>query len=496
VTILTTPHLSRRTLLLGSGAALTASGMVSAAGASPRGVVGADQLSAWNEKLASFGVRLTGSRGHAQYVDWLADKFEQTGLKVNRDRLTFTRWAPKRWALEVGGAPVDVAFYWPYSGVTPPSGITAPLAYLGVSPLDAALWATARGKIAVVEVATPPLPIGAVFPETGRYSPDMTSPELLVAQPGVSDIVAAPLLEMAGRAGVLGVVCIRTGVSDAFAADQYSPFTTGYMDCPAIWLGPTAGASVRLQALAGATATLTMHATLTKNVATDTVWAVLPGSDPSEAVVVNTHTDGPNVPEENGGLGLLALAREFSRVPRSKRRRSIIFVATTGHFQLPQFAIGGGQSASRWISDHRELVNGKRSLTVAALTLEHLGCTEWLDDVVTNSYGPNGRKDVAYCFTTTPTMQRLYLAGCVGTGNNRTVTAQPVIYVGEGHDFHSAGVATASLIPGMTYLVQSPRGLALDRVDARYMKGQIRTFANVLRSLDRVSAADIGTPAF
>src|SRR3954470_6994405 len=183
-----------------------------------------------------------------------------------------------------------------------------------------------------------------------------------------------------------------------------------------------------------------MDAEITKGAATDTIWGVLPGTDPKESVVVNTHTDGPNVAEENGGLGLLALAREYAAVPRSKRRRSLIFLATTGHFQLPQFAVGQGQSASRWIADHPELVDGPKRRIVAALTLEHLGCREWTDDAVAGSYGPSGRKDVAYCFTTTRTMRDLYLGACVGTANNRTIAAQPAFQFGEGHDFTAKGI--------------------------------------------------------
>src|SRR5580765_290348 len=263
-------YLSRRGFLqatgLGTMAAVAGPGL--AAGAGTQGLVSADQLWAWNRTLASFGPRLTGTPAHAAYVDWLADKFARTGLKVHRDRLTFTKWTPRRWSLTVAGKPVDVAFYFPYSGVTPPAGVTAPLVYLGVSPLNAVAWSLARGKIAVVDVPTPPLPAAATFLETGRYAPGMASPDLLMSQPAVTDVVTAPLLKLAAQAGVLGVVCIRVGVSDALAKDQYSPFTTPYQGCPALWLGPTAGFNVRLQALLGAKATLTMDATLTKGAST------------------------------------------------------------------------------------------------------------------------------------------------------------------------------------------------------------------------------------
>jgi hypothetical protein len=459
------------------------------------GVVEAETLWSWNERVADFGCRLTGSRAHTRYVDWLADELEATGLRVHRDRLTFTRWSPRRWNLTIDGSQIDLAFYWPYSGVTPPEGVTAPLQYLGPSPVDSAAFAAAAGKIAVVEVPTPPLSVFAAFPELGRYAPDMASPDPATHAPAITDIALGPLLEVARETGVLGVVCIRVGASDALANDQYSPFTTGYQDCPAVWVGPTAGQEVRHKAIAGAAATLVMDAEITEGAATDTIWAVLPGMDPREAVVVNTHTDGPNVAEENGGLGLLALAREHAAVPRARRRRSLIFLATTGHFQLPQFAVGQGQSASRWIVDHPELVDGQRMKTVAALTLEHLGCREWTDDPAANSYGPSGRKDVAYCFTTTRAMTDLYLGASSGTRNNRTIAAQPAFQFGEGHDFTHEGIPGIALIPAPTYLVAAPDDGALARLDKRYMHGQVRAFSRVIRRLDDLSAAELGTPA-
>ena len=374
-------------------------------------------------------------------------------------------------------------------------GITAPLQYLGPSPLDSAAFAAAAGKIAVVEVPTPQLPVFAAFPEIGRYRPDMASPDPLVHAPAITDIALGPLLEVARESGVLGVVCIRVGASDALAKDQYSPFTTRYQDCPAVWVGPTAGEAVRAKAVAGATATLVMDAEITEGAATDTIWGVLPGTDPMEAVVVNTHTDGPNVAEENGGLGLLALAREYAAVPRARRRRSLIFLATTGHFQLPQFAVGQGQSASRWIADHPELIDGGKRRTVAALTLEHLGCREWIDDPMTATYGPSGRKDVAYCFTTTRAMTDLYLGASAGTSNDRTIAAQPAFQFGEGHNFTAEGIPGVALIPAPTYLVAAPDNGGLERLDKRYMHGQVRTFSKLIRRLDATSTAQLGTPA-
>jgi hypothetical protein len=316
--------------------------------------------------------------------------------------------------------------------------------------------------------------------------------------PSVQDILTPPDLAGAAAAGVLGVVCIRGGVSDELAANQYSPFTTAYQDCPAVWVNRTVGQRLRLLALTGAEATLTVDARLVRGAATDTLYAVLPGANRDESVIVNTHTDGPNVPEENGGLGMLSLAQQF----RSMRlKRSLVFVFATGHFQLPQFARDGvvlNQASSRWMDMHPEWHDGvgRHRKAVAALTVEHLGCREWADDPTHTTYAPTGENEVGWCYTTTPAMRDIWLASAEGTANRRTFAAapNPPFYFGEGGPFYKAGIATMSLIPGMTYLTAADKHGSLSKLSPDLIMGQIRTFSRAIRAVERTSTAAIGAP--
>src|SRR5262249_56083844 len=85
---------------------------------------------------------------------------------------------------------------------------------------------------------------------------------------------------------------------------------------------------------------------------------------------LNTHTDGPNATEENGAIGLIALAKYFSKIPKAERKRTLVFPMTTGHF------------ASPWVPSIRGFIEKNPDVikrTVAAVTVEHLGCREWLD---------------------------------------------------------------------------------------------------------------------
>ncbi|QWU17895.1 hypothetical protein SAMN04487895_105336 [Paenibacillus sophorae] len=68
-----------------------------------------------------------------------------------------------------------------------------------------------------------------------------------------------------------------------------------------------------------------MHAEVDHTAGSDTIYAVLPGMNDDETIILNTHTDGPNTCEENGGIALLAMAKYFSQIPkewRNRRRRN------------------------------------------------------------------------------------------------------------------------------------------------------------------------------
>src|SRR5581483_7724757 len=209
------------------------------------------------------------------------------------------------------------------------------------------------------------------------------------------------------------------------------------------------GSDLARRAAAGASARLVLTAEITAGAATETIWGILPGSGGSgEAIIVNTHTDGPNAYEENGALGLLALARHFATV---EHRRDLCFVMVTGHFQLPQFTRPipnarpevGSDATSVWMADHPDVF--KRA--VAGVTVEHLGCQgEW---GVTYTMPRQGVTAIGNA------EQQAYLAAvnaviAAGGPDYPVVTVQPgavPIYFGEGAPLYAGGLGTVSLIP-------------------------------------------------
>ncbi len=517
---------------------------------SAAGMPGLPEVWQWQEQLVGFGTRYTGSSGHAAYVDWLAGQLSAVpGLTMRTDRLTFSRWLAREFSLTVSvpasvgrSGPVPLTYYYPYSGQTPPGGVTGRLVDLGLYPagnpvvsgLTEAFWAQARGAIALVRAAPPVFPLDLAQTVTGGYVPGQISALAAIdyaayaaAQmnpvfQGIFEPV--PLLD-AKNAGVRGVVVAWTGLPEEEVVHQYNPFTTSYPaasglpapgdpGCPAVWVGDATGAELAGLAADGqATATLVLTADITTGAATETVWGRLEGSgDTGEHIIINTHTDGPNAVEENGGLGLIALARHLAALP--SRNRDMYFALVTGHFQLPQFSRtivnlahpeAGQGAVSTWMLDHPDILRA----AVLGVTVEHLGATMWTNNLETGQYVPAGGSEWGATYTMQRDVLRLinaekdaYLAAvravnASGWPDYPVATVRPGVfpaYVGEGSSLYAAGLGTVSLCPSPTYLLQAgdaqqPQLLDLDKLDQRLMYGQILALAQTIDTLDALPAS-------
>lgn len=551
--------LTRRSLLAGTAGALAlaASGFApgpatAATGRRRAGMPSPDEVWRWQHELVGFGTRYTGSAGHKAFVDWLDDQFRQIpGFRLHRDRHLFHRWLAGRYSLAVSAdgtpdsaRPVPVTYYYPYSGTTSRAGVSGPLVDLGTyapavpgttgTGYTPEFWLPAKGGIALVRTGPSnfPLPLGQTA--TGGYERSASSAQAAadytrwgatLANPAMQGIFeAVPLLD-ARNAGVRGVVCVWTGMPDEEVANQYNPFITPYANlkgvpvpgdpgCPALWVGDGTGAALAKAAAGGqATARLVLTADITSQAATETLWGVLPAtSRTDENLIVNTHTDGPNATEENGALGMLALARHFAG--RATRRRNLYFAMVTGHFQLPQFtrsipgarAEVGSDATSVWMTDHPQIYRQ----ALAGITVEHLGCTMWDNSADPTVWAPTGSFDWSATYTcqragsTNPANfeQQAYLAA-VARVNRRGWPDCPVatvlpgavpVYLGEGAPLYAGGLGTVSLIPAPTYLLQAgdprrPKLLDLDKLDKRLIYAQILSLAHTITAMDAAPAS-------
>ena len=521
-------QLTRRQMLRSGGAAAAGLSVLAASPASlarsalrpslgkPTPLPSPAQVHADFKRMVDFGPRLTGTESHNRYIAWLEHEFVKAGLELRPcDVYETERWHAQRFGLDVleGSSPgrVKVAAYYPRSQETPAGGVTGPLVYGGVAPApsgngadlssitaglarypnDLASWASGlagtiaggtQDSILLVDIPMPaPLTAGAFTPlVTFEYWPghdqldwQTSDYKRLWIEPGLG----VPLAPFQGL-GAAAVVFIVDASYKALKGG-YLPFGHGFEPLPALYVDRDTGARLRKLAMSRPRTRLTLTAKRRK-VPTPSVTAVLPGTS-RETVIFNTHTDGQGFAEENGGVAFVQLARHFGSLPMSKRlRRTLVFAAWPGHMaaDLPQ--------AQGWIDAHPDFVRR----AAAALTVEHLGCSEW-NDSPDRGYHPTGQPEIFGVWTTQGKMFELTRDTVVAHDLRRTALLRPPVQFGVGGAFQMAGVPQIGAIAGPEYLVTvSPNG-DLDKLDATLAARQIAWIADLTRRIDRVPAADL-----
>jgi hypothetical protein len=524
--------LSRRELLMRGLAASAAFGVANTASATaalPPALVGAGGVDAGLlptaqdmyrdvKHMVDLGQRLPGSDPHNAFIDWLDAGFRSAGCQMlPRDEFPFTRWLAQDWSLELlegpGRGAVPAASYMPYSGNTPASGVTAPLAYLGaVPPLglsgdpqdimtlrwaierlrgELADWARAAiagipggvaGRIVLLDCQTSPLTERDFAPlTTYEYDPGTTP----LATPNFKRIALSliPPASVFADAGATGML-ITFDASPACAAGQYGPYGSAITGLPGLILDRDTGAKLRRYAQGLPTARLTLTASV-KQTSTSQLVGILPGDGSTdELMVLNTHTDGMNAFEENGGVGLVWLARYFSQLPKGRRlKRSLVFSAVSGHFAGPALPQTRG-----FIDRHPDLV--KRA--AASVTIEHLGASEWLDDA--RGYHPTGGPDMFVVWHS----QTAGIAGpVVGSMrandlvHSRALRPAGDYMIGVGTAFNESGVPTVSSIVAPNYMVSWADNGHLGKFMPARAAREVRWAADLVTRFDSIPAAEL-----
>jgi hypothetical protein len=442
----------------------------------------------WQTWMAKLGPKYTGNPAHRTFVDFLESQLKSAGLEVTRDHFTLPRWEAQRWeisAMPASGArtKIPVSSYFPYSGRTSAAGVTGQLAYVGTAPSQLNLSGL-EGKIAVVDCPSSQRRYKEWYAPWGVYPSNLVLPILdrWATSPAIASVEGG--LATFKKAGAVGIIAAWTDLSDADAADQYAPFGRAFQNIPCLYVGKASGTNLRDLAGSGSEATLVLEAEITQDSPTDTLVATLPGASADEIIIVNTHTDGPNATEENGGLGLIALAKYLAKIPQSERKRTFVFVLATGHF-----ASAYVPSIRGFIRNHPDLVKK----TVAALTVEHLGCHEWLDDGV--KYKPTGQTEIALAISPLKGTADIMLESLEGSGAGRTAVVKSASpegrFFGEGNALWAAGIPTIGYIPLPNYLLAGPANGCIEKLNGELLHRQIQVFAKVLGKMDAMTVAQL-----
>jgi hypothetical protein len=473
----------------------------------PQWLPAPEQLAEWLERLHGFGpIRATGTPQCRAFEEFLARELAALGCAVERDQHRLTSWecdVARDCSIvvrEPGGTArtLDVLGYYPFCASTrhraaatgrvqcAPRGLAADRAAEAlIAEADPARLAE---SIVVVEV-----PIGwesqdriAIYPETFGDSP-------------IDRVGGPPPLSAAGNGlvGLLqgrckGLVLCYTDVSDETARYNYRPFSEPHGGIPALWVG--AGSGRYLRSLTdGATLELRCDAVLVPDARADSIVATLRGES-DEVIFLTTHTDGPNEVNDNGALGLLALATYASRIPAGQRRRTLVFSLPTGHYAIGAIAdpvTGSGKRAgTRGLLERRpELLQRM----VAQLALEQMGAMEWAD--LDGRFAPTGRPAPQF-WVPTPALadaaRAAFAAAVRGEDprNLRAALAREGVQ-GEGSVLRQHGVFGLGLMGRPHYFFRADPAGVLDKLSAAVMHSQVSIASKLLAIMDRSSVAQL-----
>ncbi len=165
--------------------------------------------------------------------------------------------------------------------------------------------------------------------------------------------------------------------------------------------------------------------------------------------------------------------------------RTLVFVAATGHF------------AGAYVPSIRSVVEKHPDLiqkAVGAVTVEHLGCREWLD--VRGVYKATGLKELTLVITEFDSTARIMLDAWNGSTDSRSAIVTPTPkggFNGEGGALSHAGVPTIGYIPIPSYLLAGPENGCIEKLDRQHLHAEIGVLTKAVQQIDAMSRAELRT---
>jgi hypothetical protein len=282
----------------GSGGGPTPSGPDTAALAAP-------SLMATIESYSRLPNHLSGTLNSAAAENEFQANLAASGLKLGEQAFEFPRFAVNGFGLSAGSTTVPTTAIAPllYSGVTGPTGVTAPLFDGGTG---AYTEAETSGKIVVVTI-----PYEHNSKAVGLY----------------------PAIEKAVKGGAKGLVAVTQAVGDYPKWEDVNA-RNGTGELPVLMVGKHSGEAVIAAAKAGESGTLILDADKTGLSCDRDVWGELEGADPNRRVFVGVPASSytPSASEHGTGVAItVGLARYYASLPKSQRPETLVFMALGGH---------------------------------------------------------------------------------------------------------------------------------------------------------------------
>ena len=322
-----------------------------------------------------FWGRVIGTSADQEDAQWLMAKMTQIGLTdVHEDPIDLApQWFPQSWDLTAtsGDKTLKLTTAQPSytSKGTTGAGLDLEVVYAGLGSEADLIGRDLRGK-AVLIFSNP-------MPGSWRHT---STQEGVVGDDGMR----STYLQLAEKKGAAAVICSiqlppvvgMTGdAGEGNIRTQLYPTNTGV---PTFSMGMKDGKDLR-DMIAHAPAGQPVHLKLRMDVQqvpglkSGTVWGTLKGTT-DETIYVEAHRDGwfeSATDNASGVATMLGIAEYFAKVPQAQRRRTIIFVGTSGHHN-------SGPNSAAWLAEHQAELFKKTALLIncehtAAVGQELLG---------------------------------------------------------------------------------------------------------------------------
>jgi hypothetical protein len=287
-----------------------------------------------------FWGRVIGTSADAETAQWLAGKFNALGLSdVHVQPFDLPpQWMPQSWKVTAtcGGKTLHLDSAQPayQTKATTGPGLDLEAVYVGTGSEADFAGRDVRGK--AVFMFSMPLP--------GSWRHTATAEGALKRA------------EAKGAAAVFAIIALPGNIR----TQLYPTGTT----IPTFSMGMDDGYAMRDligQAPAGQPprVKVRLDVNMEHGLKTGTVWGTLPGMT-DETIYILAHRDGwfeSGTDNASGVATMLGLAEYFAKIPKQKRRRTILFVGTSGHHN-------GGNFSGTWLLDHRDELFSKTALMI------------------------------------------------------------------------------------------------------------------------------------
>jgi len=298
-----------------------------------------------------FWGRIIGSAADRDASAWLQEKFKQIGLSdVHEDPIDLTpQWFPQSWSVTAAAGDKTLSLTTAQPSYTSPgttgAGLDLEAVYAGLGSEADFIGRDVRGK-AVLLFSNP-------MPGSWRHTATQEGAIARAQQKGAAAIIVSiQLPHVVGMTGDAGAGNIRTQLYPT--GTNVPTFSMGMkdgMDFRELIGQAPASQPVRVK--------IRMDVQQVAGLKSGTVWGKLPGTT-DELIYVEAHRDGwfeAATDNASGVATLLGIAEYMAKVPAAQRRRTIVFIGTSGHHN-------SGPNSAAWLAEHHEELFRKAALLI------------------------------------------------------------------------------------------------------------------------------------